>query len=238
IFAPAGGSAINEALPDVNQNSQFRLNLASPITDPGSVVYVSWLGKRNGAPATAADGNNGLTPGKYADNPYPRPSGVRFLQTASGNSASGNIEWSSSGNPLSSTHMGWGAWAWNDTHGLMPAGTPDAVDVVDFVVVRLDYTTSRVTWWVNPQLDGSSDGGPMSFIWTDGGTPKVMNLYAFGTEAGSGNAERSPGSWQFDEIRVASTFEEAAGFVPEPSTYAAVLGLLAMGFVWMRRRRK
>jgi len=220
-----GGSGYNAAIADNSTHSRLRLDLATPFElGYSGTVYVSWLGQRTGPTSTT-----------YA-NLYPRPAGARLMNGATGNSAMGGIE-SSGGGGYTADQMTWGAWGWNDTNGLL-SGEP-SYDGVDQLVLSLNFDTSRVRLWVNPQTDGSSDGY-LTFIWTDGDV-KDMALYAFGIEANAGDAGDQPrphAEWAFDEIYVADTFEDAAGFaIPEPSTYAAVIGLLALGLVFYRRRR-
>jgi len=93
-----------------------------------------------------------------------------------------------------------------------------------------------VELYVNPQADGTNDGF-LKFTYTDGGNPVPMDFYAFGVEAGNDSSDRPVGDFVFDEIRVADSWSDAAGIVPEPSTYAAILGFLALAFVFVRRRR-
>jgi len=50
--------------------------------------------------------------------------------------------------------------------------------------------------------------------------------------AGDGIASPGERTWRLDELSVSGTTE-----VPEPSTYAAIFGLLALGYAWARRRR-
>ncbi len=147
----------------------------------------------------------------------------------------------------------WAAWNFNDVHNIFTGnggtqdGDPSAnynpapahYDGVDHVVLHVDTTSSTYTLWINPTPDGSSDGS-LTWVHTDGDVVPFV-FKAFGVEAGSGDAnlDRAPGDIIFDEILIADTFADAAGFtmVPEPSTYAAILGLLALAFAAIRRRR-
>lgn len=233
-YTAVGGSAINKGN---TANSMLRLNLDAGVAasvNSGQPIYVSFLGLRQGqvTPETGLDGL--AAPGTYM-NPYPRNAGARFpSQVAANNNTSLGLF---GGNGNAAENNGWGAWGFKDTNGLM-SGAPFTAEA-DFIVARLNPANSQITIWVNPQLDGTADG-MVSFINTDGGNPVNISLYAFGVEAGSGNASRAPGEWAFDEIRIAGSFADAAGFtaVPEPTTYAAMFGLLALGVVAIRRRRK
>lgn len=232
-FTAVGGNGLNKGN---GSNSMLRLNFdpatATAVNSSG-VVYVSFLGQHT-APVTPPNGVTGAFTDERYQNPYPRNAGVRFVNvdSANHNNSMGMIGMNGS----NAENNGWGTWGWKDTHAIMSGA--DMRDNPDFVVVELDFTNSHVQYWINPQADGTAEG-MHSFDYTDGGTPVVMALYGFGVEAGSNSSDRQPGEWVFDEIRVASSFDEAAGFtmVPEPSTYAAILGFLALAFVYVRRRR-
>ena len=224
-YSAIGGGGINKGN---TSNSMLRLNFDAGVAtsvNAAGTVYVSWLAQRVGP----------VTPG--FDNPYPRNAGARFLNNATpnNNTSMGLLGYNGS----LAENNGVGAWGWKDTNGLMTTPLAEYVSAADFLVAELDFTNSMVTLWVNPQEDGSSEGS-LSFSYTDNGTPVVMALYAFGVEAGSNSSGREPGEWLFDEIRVADSFADAAGFtmVPEPGTYALIFGLLAAVGVFIHRRRK
>ncbi|MDP0500719.1 MAG: PEP-CTERM sorting domain-containing protein [Verrucomicrobiota bacterium JB022] len=235
-FTAVGGHGVNAA---GGANSAFRLNFSTDTAtavNSASKVYISFLGQRQGQ-ITPETGLNGLAaPGTYM-NPYPRPAGFRIPHQPTNNDNGALGLFGTNGN--NAENNGWGAWGFKDANGVMSGAD---VDSVDFIVAELDMVTSTISFWVNPQVDGTSDGY-VSFVYADGGVVQPISMYAFGVEAGSGNAERAPGEWAFDEIRIGDSWQDVAGFtvsgpvVPEPSTYAAFAGVLALGLVVYRRRR-
>jgi hypothetical protein len=223
-FVAVGGNGLNKGN---TANSMLRLNLeaaAAATLNSATEIYVSFLGERQGAETAG-----------FA-NPYPRNAGARFNNSATpnNNGSLGLI----GGNGNNAENNGWGAWGWKDTHGLMTTPLADMAGGVDFVVGRFDLASSKVTFWVNPQMYGSSDG-KLSFTYTDGGNPLPIAIHAFGVEAGSASGGREAGEWVFDEIRYGLDFASVAGFemIPEPS----LIGFLGFGLIatllGFRRRR-
>lgn len=246
-FTAVGGNGINAFDPaNPGQNSMVRLNFTTDVAatvNASEKVYVSLLAIRTGE-VTPDTGLSGTDPVGTYGNPYPRNAGVRFLSspTANNNSSIGMI--GTNGNDAGA--YGWGAWGWKSVNGNTASSPVNTVagtgmdGAVDFLVVEFDKLTNTVSYWVNPQADGTSDGY-VSFVYVDGANLASMNFYGIGFEAGSQNASRAGGSWEFDEIRVADNWLEAAGFemmaVPEPSTAALAAGALGLGLVALRRRR-
>lgn len=235
------------------QNAFLALDL-DPVSDNAvntvaGVVYMSFLAEMVGQTVTEAGvpaaGQRAIF---NLASEYPRNQGIRINNTGNGsNDSLGTIgkgsDWNSNGvtfgdpNPLIIDT--WGAANFNDVNRLYTGA--DFADGTDHVVMRVDKATSRYTVWVNPQLDGSSDGS-ISFIHTDGGSAVPFVLKAFGVEAGNNSSDRPVGDMVFDEIRIGTSFYSVAGFnapatsIPEPSSIAVLLGMIGMGCGAMRRR--
>ena len=239
---------------------------ADTAINSSSNLYFSWLAQIKNVSTTDAGYLSDATRATFnLAAEYNVAAGVRIMNVGANNNSSlggtigngggwnagGQSNWDA-GDSNPEVVDTWGVWNWNDVHNIFTGngGTKDAdpsanynpapanYDGVDLLVLHADTTTSTYTLWVNPMADGSSDG-MLSWVHTDGDVvPFVMK--AFGLEAGQGVANDQPyGDIVIDEIRIADTFYDAAGFtmVPEPSTYAAILGFLALAFAFMRRRR-
>lgn len=228
------------------------------------VVYISWLAQNVGQTVTAAGVLDDATRTTFnLASEYPRNFGLRLMDGSTSNSTFGIIgggstfDGSGGGAPVQSAYGDaelnpevvdtWGAAGFNDVNNIFTGngGTqagpgsafynpaPAHYDGVDHLVLRVDTVTSNYRLWVNPKADGSSDGS-ISWVHTNGGTPVPFNLGRIGVEGGNDSSNRPVGDMIFDEIRIASTFDEAAGFVPEPSV--ALLG--AFGLLGLLRRRR
>jgi hypothetical protein len=92
---------------------------------------------------------------------------------------------------------------------------------VNRFVLEVNASTDAWKIWINPETQASASFSPSiasgAFDW--------LNF------SGSWN------NWALDEVRVGTSFESVA-VVPEPSTYAALCGALALVGVMLRRRRK
>lgn len=131
--------------------------------------------------------------------------------------------------------------------GLGGGGTANASMVTNgygqtyFIVGRATFTDTTVTnrIWVNPStnstvlpLDTDTNSASISSTLTERANAR-SNIVGrmFGTGAGS--------QMLYDRVMVGTTFADvAASPVPEPSSFAALAGLGALGFVASRRRRQ
>lgn len=105
----------------------------------------------------------------------------------------------------------------------------DSTDPV-FVVLGINAAADTVDIWLNPV---ANNGLVPSALAT--ATNMGLGSYDWLNWSGSWN------NWKLDNVAVGSSFIDVApgvGAVPEPSTYAAILGAMSLGFVFWRRRRK
>jgi hypothetical protein len=98
-----------------------------------------------------------------------------------------------------------------------------------FFVTRFDFNgTGNVTFntYLDPTGSGSPNGGSLISTGSNSYGASDVNQLLIGTNAAS--------TW--DEIRIGSSYGDVSA-IPEPSTYAAIFGLGALGFAAWRRRR-
>lgn len=120
------------------------------------------------------------------------------------------------------------------------ANTADGYLVTNltFVLLRVDNgvgATDSVRMWLNPNLNVAPDDLSAS-VTLSGLDLTFDRIRIFSRNGGSGFANAELG---VDELRLGETFADVSAFtaVPEPSTYAALLGAATLGFVAYRRRR-
>lgn len=96
-------------------------------------------------------------------------------------------------------------------------------------VAQFDMVDEVANYWINPDIGGSSPANALasgSEDISDWDTTRIR-LGQFGSSDGS--------NFSLDEIRFSTDFATA---VPEPRIYAALFGLVALGFVIRRRLKK
>lgn len=94
------------------------------------------------------------------------------------------------------------------------------------IVTKLDLSTDRVTLWINPTSEASSN-----VVSIDAPTYAAGSINAYALRQGTSGTGGYPGVLTVDGLKVATTFAEV---VPEPAS----LGLLAgAGVLALRRRR-
>lgn len=117
--------------------------------------------------------------------------------------------------------------------GLVTADIP--VNQQNLYVFRITIDTNAGavesgTFWVNPTIASGMTVGDLGTGFSIGLTNTGLSgVAAIGLYTTGSNAA------VFDEIRLGSTLASVTP-VPEPSTYAAVLGVLALGLIVVRRR--
>jgi len=240
---------------DLDATARFNVNNAG-------TVYISWLAQNVAVSTTAygvLDAGTRDTFNLAAE--YPRNSGLRINSVGDGsNSALGMVGNSGNWNGSNQSLYGdgelnpevvdtWGAFNFNDANNIFtgnggtgdgpgsPSYNPAAAnyDGVDHLLLTVDVGGGAYNLQVNPQIDGSNDG-EISWVHTDGGPPIQFVLNAIGFEAGNDSSDRAPGDLVFDEIRIADTFVDAAGFVQIPEPSIALLG--GLGLLGLLRRRR
>lgn len=116
-------------------------------------------------------------------------------------------------------------------------GTNGTVGSADFttgethlLLAKIDFDasgTDDVSFWVSPDLSSGEAGLGTAFTESEN----------IGTGlTGIGVSVQSDSDY-LDAIRIGTTFDSVTA-VPEPSTYTAVLGAFALGFLLIRRRSK
>ena len=200
-----------------------RLAEALP-SDPGTSLYISFLGQRVGPPADPDD--TVLYPEGYpwGDNLYPRGAAVRFFNNA-------NSERLSAGMFSNRTHGNWMLYA----QGLDDPTDVSWTEAVAFIVIRVDFNgdstvSDDIYMWVNPNLEHPEDTstadlailGPM-----DGANPvHYTGLTVVSPFVGHASGNRPHAEMLLDELRIGRTWasvtplDDSSGPVdPDPGFY-------------------
>ncbi|MCD8481976.1 MAG: PEP-CTERM sorting domain-containing protein [Verrucomicrobia bacterium] len=99
-----------------------------------------------------------------------------------------------------------------------------------FLVGSYDLENFTSELWLNPDSSTFGSAVPTSTLSATGGTD-LATISQFLIRGANGSPAMT-----MDELRIGSTWASVTP-IPEPSTYAALFGLLALGFVAWRRRR-
>lgn len=129
------------------------------------------------------------------------------------------------------------------------ANSADGFLITDqsFVVLRVDNTagaTDSVRMWINPTLwvDGSSllPDDSSALVTLTGLDLTFDRIRIFSRQGGAvSGTTYAPSEFAVDELRLGESFASVATAIPEPSTYAALLGGLTLGLAaWRRARRE
>lgn len=105
----------------------------------------------------------------------------------------------------------------------------------NFVVVKIEFNASgndTVSLYTNPSLTG---GEPMTASSTRSFASLSFNTIRLAT--GYDNGSQTTAAAAFDEIRIGTTYADVVSAIPEPSSFAALAGIAALGFVAVGRRR-
>ncbi|WP_269523310.1 PEP-CTERM sorting domain-containing protein [Coraliomargarita parva] len=124
-------------------------------------------------------------------------------------------------------------WQWQARYANSSNTTDGPTSVVDdvyFVVMKIESGLTSV--FINPT--STTEGTPTI-------TESGNQLDSSWDAVDSITIRQALGStnWNFDELRIATTYEEAVAVsVPEPATYASILAGLCLSLAAIRRRRK
>jgi hypothetical protein len=136
------------------------------------------------------------------------------------------------------------------TAGVYTAANPIsfAVNQTFLVVGKIDFNVEdsardRLTVYINPS-SLTSELGLVPYLVvdnTDFGGLNNFRMFAGGNQTATigGVSQTFPGViTNFDEVRFGTSYSSVISVIPEPSTYAALFGGLALGLVLLRRRLK
>ena len=173
-------------------------------SEPGTSLYISFLGQRVGPPADPDD--TVLYPEGYpwGDNLYPRGAAFRFFNNA-------NSERLSAGMFSNRIHGNWMLYG----QGLDDPTEVSFSEAVAFIVIRIDFnggpeTSDDIHMWVNPDLDQPEDTatadlavlGPMN-----GQNPvHFSGLTVVSPYVGHASGNRPHAEMLLDELRIGRTW--------------------------------
>ncbi|TVP75136.1 MAG: PEP-CTERM sorting domain-containing protein [Puniceicoccaceae bacterium] len=109
-----------------------------------------------------------------------------------------------------------------------------ATGAATLLVAKFDVSNGLFSMWANPTVGGSAPSGGILVA------DDISFTRSGATFAGDVTHAALFANWnniQLDEVRVGTSFSEVTP-IPEPGSYAAILGLLAIGFVTLRRRSR
>lgn len=236
VVGGTGGHLLISGMPSTDHpgfgggNAFMRLDFSAATVSGISAnggAWFSFLAQRTGPVTNDA---------AFGTTAYPRNFGVRIMSSdaaTSLNNASAVIGQGSYGGGGTRGHLDEWAVGNFDTVAYAPTGA-DFYANVDFIVGHADINNNTIRLWVNPDLDDPTiNDGYVRALDTGNG---LSGWYALGLEGGSDGSPRRGGEFIIDHFRLGTTME-SVGVVPEPSTYALMMGLFAAGLLVYRRRK-
>ncbi len=240
-FIAAAPNTAPDGAPNNSQNVTLGLQFTQPVIDAvaGGRVYFSFLSQRVGPQDSDA-----WDPGFY-ESKYRRAFGMRFnsenVGAANDHNAPAQIGQGSGrvnddSQPGRNTFDEWAIGNFGDV-AYAPTGKKH-YEEVDLIAGWYDAATETIRIVVNPNLDNITINDGSVTATAQAGRLSDNMWVALGLEAGNdgGGWGARGAEFLFDEFRLGTSWDAVA--VPEPSTYAMILGLLAAGFIVYRRRRK
>ncbi|SDR73557.1 PEP-CTERM sorting domain-containing protein [Opitutus sp. GAS368] len=142
-------------------------------------------------------------------------------------SPTGAVLWSST---LGSTLVATSAYAAPNPYGYWLTYTFDTTGLV----LDPTKTYAMVTFQNSTADPNNSEPGLIAVSSTTGGPDFGAKTYSSATDPGLGVLESSAWGSSTSDLAYSTTFSQAA--IPEPATYALILGLGSVMLVWRRRR--
>ncbi|MCC5805541.1 MAG: PEP-CTERM sorting domain-containing protein [Opitutales bacterium] len=243
-YIAAAPNTAPDGAPNNSQNVTLGLQFTQPVIDAAASgrVYFSFLGLRAGPMDSTRDNwdDPNVTPTNYR-----RAFGMRFnnnmVGAANDHDAPAQIgQGSTRVNDFSQAgRYGIDEWAIGNFGDVAYAtsGANFHTEPADLIIGWYDGANETIRIIVNPNLDNVHiNDGSVTATANEGRLSN--NLWvALGLEAGNdgGGFGAFGAEFYFDEFRLGTSWEGVA--IPEPSTYAMILGLLAAGVIVYRRRK-